>query len=150
LPVRWQEYELSRPRQYGACWLALERWRELGLDAFWTEKLGWPRAGTDWAKTLLVSVAYRLIAPGSEWKCWRLWYERTALGDLLGPEFHLGNQDQLYAVLDRLLPHRAELSTPAGALARSLRLEIRSASLRPHQHLLRGPGRRHPQGHLRL
>lgn len=107
--VRWQDYALRRPRAYGDGWLALELWRLLGLDAFWTEKLGWTRAGTDWAKTLLVSVAYRLIAPGSEWRCWRLWYERTALGDLLGPDFHLGNKDQLYALLDRLLPHRAEL-----------------------------------------
>jgi hypothetical protein len=72
-------------------------------------KLGWTRAGTDWAKTLLGSVAYRLIAPGSEWNCWRLWYERTALGDLLGPDFRLGNKDQRYALLDKLLPHRAEL-----------------------------------------
>jgi hypothetical protein len=107
--VRWQEYVLRRPRAYGDCWLALELWRLLGLDAFWTEKLGWTREGTDWAKTLLVSVAYRLIAPGSEWRCWRLWYERTALGDLLGPDFHLGNKDQLYALLDKLLPHRDAL-----------------------------------------
>ena len=109
LQVRWQEYALRRPRPYGDCWLALELWRLLGLDTFWTEKLGWTREGTDWAKTLLVSVAYRLIAPGSEWRCWRLWYERSALGDLLGPDFHLGNKDQLYAVLDRLLPHRDAL-----------------------------------------
>jgi hypothetical protein len=107
--VRWQEYALRRPRAFGDCWLALELWRLLGLDEFWTEKLGWTREGTDWAKTLLVSVAYRLIAPGSEWKCWRLWYERTALGDLLGPDFQLGNKDQLYAVLDKLLPHRNAL-----------------------------------------
>ncbi len=107
--VRWQEYALRRPRSYGDCWLALELWRLLGLDEFWTEKLGWTREGTDWAKTLLVSVAYRLIAPGSEWRCWRLWYERTALGDLLGPDFHLGNKDQLYALLDQLLPHRNAL-----------------------------------------
>ena len=107
--VRWQEYELRHPRPYGDGWLATELWRQLGLDTFWTDKLGSTRAGTDWARTLLVSVAYRLIAPGSEWKCWRLWYERSALGDLLGPDFHLGNKDQLYAVLDRLLPHRDAL-----------------------------------------
>ncbi len=102
-------YRRRRPRAYGDCWLALELWRLLGLDVFWTEKLGWTREGTDWAKTLLVSVTYRLIAPGSEWQCWRLWYERTALGDLLGPDFQLGNKDQLYAVLDKLLPHRNTL-----------------------------------------
>jgi len=107
--VCWQQYELRHPRHFGDCWLATELWRQLGLDTFWTEKLGCTREGTDWAKTLLISAAYRLIAPGSEWKCWRLWYERSALGDLLGPDFHLGNKDQLYAVLDRMLPHRDAL-----------------------------------------
>ena len=38
----------------------------MDLDTFWTEKLGRTREGTDWARTLLVSAAYRLIAPGSE------------------------------------------------------------------------------------
>jgi hypothetical protein len=109
--VCWQQYALRRPRAYGDVWLAQELWRQLGLDSFWADKLGATRQGTDWARTLLVSVAYRLIAPGSEWKCWRLWYERTALGDLLGPDFQLGNKDQLYAVLDRLLPHRQALFT---------------------------------------
>ena len=84
-------------------------WQQLGLDAFWAGKLGCTREGTDWAKTLLVSTAYRLIAPGSEWKCWRLWYGRSALGDLLGPDFQLGNKDQLYTVLDRIRLHREAL-----------------------------------------
>jgi len=109
LQVKWQDYRLCRPRQYGACWLAVELWRQLGLETFWTEKLGRSREGTDWAQTLLVSVGYRLIEPGSEWNCWRLWYERSAMGDLLGPEFRLGHKDQLYQVLDRLLNHKAAL-----------------------------------------
>ncbi|MBI5383067.1 MAG: IS1634 family transposase [Verrucomicrobia bacterium] len=109
MQIRWQEYELRYPHAFSACWLAVELWRQLGLDTFWIGKLGWIHEGTDWARTLLVSVAYRLIAPGSEWRFWRLWYERIALGDLVGPDFHLANKDQLYAVLDRLLPHRAEL-----------------------------------------
>ena len=32
-------------------------------------------------------VAYRLIDPGSEWRLHRQWYERSAMGDLLGEEF---------------------------------------------------------------
>jgi hypothetical protein len=107
--VCWQQYQLLHPRHFGDCWLATELWHQLGLDAFWTEKLGCTRQGTDWAKTLLVSTAFRLIAPGSEWKCWRLWYGRSALGDLLGPDFQLGNKDQLYTVLDRMRPHREAL-----------------------------------------
>jgi hypothetical protein len=107
--VCWQQYQLLHPRHFGDCWLATELWQQLGLDAFWAGKLGCTREGTDWAKTLLVSTAYRLIAPGSEWKCWRLWYGRSALGDLLGPDFQLGNKDQLYTVLDRIRLHREAL-----------------------------------------
>jgi hypothetical protein len=111
LALRLEQYQLSHPRQYGACWLACELWRQLGLDQFWAEKLPVSREGTDWARLLQVSTAYRLIAPGSEWRCHRQWYERSAMGDLLGPAFHWGGKDQLYFVLDRLLEHRAALFT---------------------------------------
>jgi hypothetical protein len=102
-------YQLKRPRQYGACWLACELWRELQLDSFWSERLHPSREGTDWAKWLAVSVAYRLIEPGSEWRCHRLWYEQSAMGDLLGEGFVWGGKDQLYGLLDRLLAHRDAL-----------------------------------------
>ncbi len=106
-----EEYRLSHPRQYGACWLASELWQQLGLDQFWAGKLPPSREGTDWARLLQVSTAYRLIAPGSEWRCHRQWYDRSAMGDLLGPDFHWGGKDQLYLVLDRLLEHRPALFT---------------------------------------
>jgi transposase len=109
ISVNLADYRLSRPRQYGACWLACELWRELQLDGFWQARLAPSREGTDWAKLLTVSVAYRLIEPGSEWRCHRLWYERSAMGDLLGEGFGWGGKDQLYGVLDRLLEHRDEL-----------------------------------------
>ena len=105
------DYRLSQPRQYGACWLAGELWRQLGLEEFWAGKLPPSREGTDWARLLQVSTAYRLIAPGSEWRCHRQWYDRSAMGDLLGPDFHWGGKDQLYEVLDRLLEHRGSLFT---------------------------------------
>jgi len=107
--IRMSDYRLCRPRQYGACWLACELWRELELDAFWSQRLPPSREGTDWVKLLTISVAYRLIEPGSEWRCHRLWHERSAMGDLLGEDFVWGGKDQLYAVLDRLLKHRDSL-----------------------------------------
>jgi hypothetical protein len=107
--LRLSAYRLLRPRQYGACWMAYELWRELALDTFWAQHLPPSREGTDWAKLLNVSVAYRLIAPGSEWRCHRLWYERSAMGDLLGESFGWGGKDQVYEVLDRLLKHRDAL-----------------------------------------
>ena len=111
LPIKLSDYTLSRPRQFGACWLASELWRTLKLDEFWSGKLGRSREGTDWAALLQVSVAYRLISPGSEWKLHRHWYDQSAMGDLLGGSFHWGGKDQLYEVLDQLLVHRDELFT---------------------------------------
>jgi len=37
------------------------------------------RKGTRWDQVLFVLVAYRLLAPGSEWRLHREWYERSAL-----------------------------------------------------------------------
>jgi hypothetical protein len=109
--LRMTDYRLCRPRQYGACWLACDLWRELELDQFWSQHLPPSREGTDWVKLLTVSVAYRLIEPGSEWRCHRQWYDRSAMGDLLGADFAWGGKDQLYQVLDRLLPQRDALFT---------------------------------------
>ena len=66
--LRLSQVRLRRPRQWGACWLALELWRQLGLDRFWAERLQPSRKGTRWDLVLFVLVAYRLIAPGSEWR----------------------------------------------------------------------------------
>jgi hypothetical protein len=57
------QLRLRRPRQWGACWLALELGRELGLDRFWAERLDPSRKGTRWDQVLFVLVAYRLLAP---------------------------------------------------------------------------------------
>src|SRR6516165_4125811 len=42
--VRLSELRLRRPRQWGACWLALMLWRELQLDQFWSATACWRRA----------------------------------------------------------------------------------------------------------
>src|SRR3972149_1358055 len=77
---------LCRPRQWGACWLALTLWQELRLDEFWAALLPASRKGTRWDRVLFVLAAYRLIAPGSEWRLHRGWFRRTALADLLGAD----------------------------------------------------------------
>ena len=68
LHVKLSQLQLRRPRQWGACWLALTLWRELQLDQFWLKRLGSSRKGTRWDQVLFVLVAYRLLAPGSEWR----------------------------------------------------------------------------------
>src|SRR5580693_3208540 len=65
--LKLSQLQLRRPRQWGACWLALKLWEELRLDRFWAERLEPSRKGTRWDQVLLVLVAYRLIAPGAEW-----------------------------------------------------------------------------------
>ncbi|MBV9248308.1 MAG: IS1634 family transposase [Acetobacteraceae bacterium] len=104
--LKLSEMRLCRPRQWGACWLVLRLWRELQLDRFWAERLPASRKHTRWDDILLVLVAYRLLAPGSEWRLHREWFERTALADLLGGDFGLAEIHKLYACHDRLLAHK--------------------------------------------
>lgn len=107
--VRLKEFTLHRPRQWGACWLACELYRQLGLEEFWAQRLPPSREGTRWDQILQVLVCYRLIAPGSEWRLHRQWFERSAMGDLLGGDFSLAEKNGLYRVHDRLLAHKQAL-----------------------------------------
>jgi len=77
--VRLSELRLQRPRQWGACWLALNLWQQLDLDAFWQPRLRPSREGTPWLKVLKTLVAYRLIDPGSEWRLHRQWFDASAM-----------------------------------------------------------------------
>src|ERR1700687_1485188 len=104
--VRLAGRRLSRPRQWGACWLALTLWRELQLDLFWSGLLGVSRKGTRWGQVLFVLVAYRLLAPGSEWRLHREWSLRSALADLLGEDAGLAEIHKLYRCHDRLLIYK--------------------------------------------
>ena len=108
--VKLSELQLRRPRQWGACWLACHLYHELGLDRFWAERLPPSRKGTRWDLVLQTLCAYRLIDPGSEWRLHREWFERSAMGDLLGADFAaLAEAHKLYACHDRLLAHKRAL-----------------------------------------
>ena len=109
--VRLSEFRLQRPRQWGACWLALQLWERLQLGEFWRTRLPTSREGTSWYHLLQVLTVYRLIDPGSEWRLHRDWFLGTALGDLLDEDFALVAKDNPYRCLDRLLPHKTELFT---------------------------------------
>src|ERR1700687_1195654 len=104
--VKLPDLQLRRPRQWGACWLALVLWRELQLDLFWSKRLGVSRKGTRWGQVLFVLVAYRLLAPGSEWRLHREWFLRSALADLLGEDAGLAEIHKLYRCHDRLLIYK--------------------------------------------
>ena len=107
--LRLSDMQLCRPRQWGACWLAGQLWRELELDRFWADRLPPSRKGTQWDQVLQVLVSYRLIAPGSEWKLHRDWFGKSAMADLLGADFGLAEAHKLYACHDLLLQHKADL-----------------------------------------
>jgi len=107
--LKLSQVRLRRPRQWGACWLALRLWRELQLDQFWAERLPASRKGTRWDDVLFVLAAYRLLAPGSEWRLHREWFAHSALVDLLGADFGLAEIHKLYACHDRLLAHKPAL-----------------------------------------
>jgi len=104
--LKLSELRLEHPRQWGACWLALQLWQELQLDRFWSERLTPSRKGTRWDLVLFVLVAYRLIAPGSEWRLHREWYAKSALMDLLGSDEALADIHALYRCHDRLIAHK--------------------------------------------
>ncbi len=109
LQVRLSELRLSRPRQWGACWLADQLWQTLRLDDFFGARLPLTREGTDWEKVLRILVHYRLISPGSEWRLHRHWFETTALPDLLQVDARSAQDDTLYRCHDLLLAHKEAL-----------------------------------------
>jgi transposase len=107
--VRLDRMELHQPRQWGACWLACGLYEQLGLPEFWASRLPASREGTRWDHILQTLVCYRLIDPGSEWRLHRLWFEQSAMGDLLGEDYALVEKNALYRCLDKVLPHKREL-----------------------------------------
>jgi transposase len=107
--VRLDRMQLHRPRQWGACWLACQLYELLELDRFWARRLPDSREGTRWRLILQTLVCYRLIDPGSEWRLHRLWFEQSAMADLLGADDALVEKNALYRCLDRLLAHKPAL-----------------------------------------
>ena len=111
MQIRLGAMQLHRPRQWGACWLACQLYEQLALDRFWAARLPDSREGTCWSHILETLVCYRLIDPGSEWRLHRLWFEQSAMGDLLGEDFALVEKNALYRCLDKLVEHKPALFT---------------------------------------
>jgi transposase len=109
--VRLEAMELCRPRQFGACWLASHLYEQLALDQFWKDRLPDSREGTCWQHVVQTLVCYRLIDPGSEWRLHRLWFDTSAMGDLLGEDYSLVEKNALYRCLDKVLEHKQALFT---------------------------------------
>ena len=107
--LKLDQLRLERPRQWGACWLAIQLWEQLGLGSFWKGKMPPSREGTRWDLVLQTLVFYRLIDPGSEWRLHRHWFDHTALEELIGGDFSLAEIHRLYECHDKILGHKKAL-----------------------------------------
>jgi len=109
LQVRLSGLELRRPRMFGACWLACEIWRHLGLDEFWRRRLPEGRESVGWEKVLELLAVNHLIDPASEFRVHRQWFLSTAMDELLNVDYAAAEKDRLYRCLDRVLEHKQDL-----------------------------------------
>src|SRR5664280_1840734 len=100
---------LERTRQFGACFLGWELWKQLGLDGFFQQAVDDDAAEVPWSRVAAVLAINRLCAPGSELAIEQRWYPATALDDLLEIEEGKINDSRLYRCLDRILPHKTKL-----------------------------------------
>jgi hypothetical protein len=87
---------LERTRQFGACFLGWELWKQLGLDGFYEQALDEEAAEVPWSRVVAVLAINRLCAPGSELAVEQRWYPATALDDLLEIEDGKINDTRLY------------------------------------------------------
>jgi hypothetical protein len=94
VPVKLSALELRRPRVFGNCWLACERWQPLGRDEFWQQRLPEAREAVSGEKVLRHLVANRLLDPGSEFHVQRQWFVDSALEELLETDFAVAEKDR--------------------------------------------------------
>jgi transposase len=104
--VRLNKIRVERGRTFGDIWLGWRLWRALRLDEICAELLSEGREAIPWSLMAEVLVVARLCEPSSELHIAEHWYRATALEDLLGLPSEKVNDDRLYRVLDRLLPHK--------------------------------------------
>jgi transposase len=107
--VLLNKVRLERTRQFGACWLGLELWKQLELDRFFAAAVDDEPADVPWSQVTALLAINRLCAPGSELAIEQRWYPSTALDDLLGIEEGKINDTRLYRCLDRILTHKTKL-----------------------------------------
>jgi hypothetical protein len=118
-----QKVRLERTRQFGACFLGWELWKQLQLDRFFEETVDTIDTEVPWSRVAAVLAINRLCAPGSELAIEQRWYPSTALDDLLGIVEGKINDTRLYRCLDRILPQKTKVGAASQA---TLRRVVRS------------------------
>jgi transposase len=113
-PPSWATVNVScirveRLRHFGDVYLGLLLWNRLGFAEFCKEQMPSGREEIPWSIMAAILVLARFCAPSSELQIAELWYDKTALDDLLGVPGEKIGDDRLYRALDALLPHKDEL-----------------------------------------
>ena len=111
--IRMDRLTVRNVRNWGEVWLGRELWDKLGLDGFWTPRLGPSRKGTDWLALMKAIVLYRFTDPGSELRMHTNWLANTAVEELIGPGALTG-RSTLYSCLDRVIWNSDEWKKPRG------------------------------------
>src|ERR1700678_3309119 len=144
--LRLSDLRLHRPRQWGACWLAGQLWRDLQLDRFWAERLPASRKRTRWDQVLQVlrlptDRTRQRVAAASRM------VRQERHGRSAGGGFRLGRDAQALCLPRPVArPQGRDVLASDGALARSIQRQFRRAAVRSDQHLLRGQRLRFARG----
>ena len=109
IELKLSSLRVREPRRFGDCWAGCRLWQELGLDAFWQQRLGNERGEVPWAKVLELLTVNRLLDPRSELFVHEKWFPQTAMDVLLDCDFAVAHKDRLYRCLDRIVEHKGEL-----------------------------------------
>jgi len=107
--VKLSSLVVKQPRRFGDCWVGCQLWEELGLRAFWEQKLAGETGEVPWAKVVELLSINQLLAPGSERALHEKWFPQTAMEILLDTDAAVAAKDRLYRGLDRLPAHKAAL-----------------------------------------
>jgi transposase len=107
--INIQKVRVERMRRFGDVYLGLILWKRLKLDKIFETRQAAGREEIEWARIFCLSTVARMCSPSSELKIAESWYEKTALGDLLGASEDKVNDDRLYRALDQILPHKDEV-----------------------------------------
>ena len=107
--VNINKVSVERLRHFGDVYLGLLLWNKLGFADFCKARMAEGKEDIPWSVMASILVLARFCAPSSELQIAEVWYEKTALDDLLGASPDKINDDRLYRALDALLPHKDDL-----------------------------------------
>jgi transposase len=113
-PARWEEVDLrgvrvENARDFGEVYLGLALWRRLKLQTLLAELIEPGEEEVPWPVVASILTVARFCAQRSELSVAEHWYQRTALGDLLGVAWEKVNPDRLYRGLDALQAQKEKL-----------------------------------------